>query len=66
MSFFSLETNVATLMNSYLIRIICARRVNVPTESQIRNMTLSHNYSTYTESVKAATFGNFIGKHCPK
>ena len=43
MSFFALETNVVTLLNLYLIRIVCVRTVNVPTESQIRNMTLSHN-----------------------
>ena len=66
MSFFSFETKVVTLLNSYLIRIVCVRTVNVPTESQIRNMTLSHNYSTYTQSVKVATSGNFIGKHCPE
>ena len=45
---------------------LISETVNVPTESQIRNMTLSHNYSTHTLSVKVATFGNFIRKHCPK
>ena len=66
MSFFSLETKVVILLNSYLIRIVCVRTVNMPTESQIRNMTLSHNYSTCMLIVKSVRFGNFIGKHCPK
>ena len=48
MSFFSFETRVVTLLNSYLIGIVCVRTVNMPTESQIKNMTLSHNYGTYT------------------
>ena len=47
MSFFSLETKVVTLLNLYLIRIVYVRTANVPTESEIRNMTLSHNYGTY-------------------
>ena len=46
MSIFSFETKVVTLLNSYLIRIVCVRTVSMPTESQIRNMTLSHNYGT--------------------
>ena len=56
MSFFSLKTKVVTLLNSYLIRIVCVRTVNVPTESQIRNMTLSQNNGTNMLSVKVATF----------
>ena len=32
---------MVTLLNTYLIRIVCVRTVNMPTESQIRNMTLS-------------------------
>ena len=48
MSLFSFETKVVTLLNSYLIRIVCVRTVIMPTESQIRDMTLSHNYGTYT------------------
>ena len=45
--FFSFEKMVVTLLNSYLIRIVSVGTVNVPTESQIRNITLSHNCSTY-------------------
>ena len=32
----------------YLIRIVCVRTVNMPTESQSRNMTLSQNNGTNT------------------
>ena len=28
---FSIKTNVVTLLNSYLIRIVCVRTVNLPT-----------------------------------
>ena len=47
MSFFSFETKVVALLNLYLIKIVCVRTVNVPTESQIRNMTMSHTYGTH-------------------
>ena len=35
---FSYETNMVTLLNPYRIRIVCVRTVNMPTESQIKNM----------------------------
>ena len=47
MSFFGFETNMVTLLNSYLIRIVCVRTVNMPTESEIKNITLSGNYGIH-------------------
>ena len=65
MSFFSLETNVVTLLNSYLIRIVCVRTVNVPTESQIRNMTVSHNYDAHIKC-KIGHIWKFFWETLPK
>ena len=44
MSFFCFETNIVTLLNSYLIRIVLVITVNMPTECEIKIITLSDNY----------------------
>ena len=47
MLFFCFETKIVTLLNSFLIRIVGVRTVNIPTEFEIKNITLSGNYGIH-------------------
>ena len=47
MSFLFFQNKGGDTTELYLIRIVCVRTINVPTESQIRNITLSHKDSTH-------------------